>query len=324
MLGIDILQGNAFDMVKTLPDQSIDCVLTSPPYFGLRDYGMEFQLGLESTPEEYVEKMVKLFRGIKCALKDSGTVWLNLGDSYAGSQKGMCANGESYHGKKQLTNKGSVNIISKPLKAHEIGLKPKDLIGIPWAVAFALRADGWYLRQDIIWNKLNSMPESVKDRCTKSHEYIFLLSKCADYYFDHDAIQEECLTPFRPREKFNGETNVDTKTRGHGSHCGSGYMRAKRSVWSVATQSFYGAHFATFPKALIYPCVLAGCPEGGTVLDPFFGSGTTGVVCKELNRKCIGIELNPEYAKLAQARVDGFEKRSEIASARMEFEDVEW
>ena len=271
----DVLVGDNRETLKSLPDQSVNTVVTSPPYFGLRDYGKEDQFGLEGTPEEFCDNLVKLFREIHRVLKDDGTVWLNLGDSYAGSGKNRNADGSSNAGEntKQSTSQGTTEGNLVPVKAHEIGLKPKDLIGIPWRVAFALQADGWYLRQDIIWNKPNPMPEPVRDRCTKAHEYIFLLSKSKSYYYDHEAIKVEGAN--------------------------------KKSVWNVVPKPFKGAHFATFPPELIEPCILAGCPEGGTVLDPFGGSGTTAGVAYLHDRNSILCELNPEYAELVEKRIEG-------------------
>lgn len=293
-----ILLGDSLTILKTLESESVQTCVTSPPYFGLRDYGMEGQIGLESTPEAYVQAMVSLFREVKRMLRKDGTLFLNLGDSYG---------------------------------------KGKHLLGIPWRVAFALQEDGWILRQDIIWSKPNPMPESVTDRCTKSHEYMFLLSKSPKYYFDNNAIAEParyCGERNRsnmrggttdPKLKHHGLTGVK-KDRGktwqerkaagevmrHGlagaaaSNSG-GYLtketRNKRSVWSVNTKPYKGAHFATFPPALIEPCVLAGAPKGGIVLDPFFGSGTTGAVAVKNDRQYIGIELNPEYVTLAEKRL---------------------
>jgi len=269
---IKIIQGNCLNVLSTLDSQSIQCCITSPPFYGLRDYQMDDQLGLEETPEEFVTNLVDVFREVRRVLRDDGTLWLNLGDSYARSN-------------------------SK--------LKPKDLVGIPWRVAFALQADGWYLRQDIIWHKPNPMPESVTDRCTKSHEYIFLLTKSKRYYYDHEAIKESCISENRSREKNNGESAVDTKKRGSGGCCGvSSSTRNKRSVWTVTTMSYKGAHFAVFPEKLIEPCVLAGCPSSSTILDPFAGSGTTGLVAKRLGCGFVGVELNQEYVEMARNRLE--------------------
>ena len=291
-----IYQGNVFDRLKDIPDQSIQCVVTSPPYYGLRNYNVDGQLGLEDTPEEYVENLVKVFREVRRVLKDDGTVWLNLGDSYTNS---------------------------------------KQLVGIPWRAALALQSDGWYLRQDIIWHKPNPMPESIKDRCTKAHEYIFLLSKSAKYFYDADAIKTplkdesmrrlmqdiENQKGFGTPSKSNGnmkavggkdwQSNMagsGLKIKGHKGYfdkdgnpiCGP--MANRKSVWEINTQPYKGAHFATFPPELPELCIKAGSSEGDVVLDPFFGSGTTGWIAQRLGRKWIGIELNPEYIELAEKR----------------------
>lgn len=299
---ISVITGDALTELKKLASGSVNCCVTSPPYFGLRDYGVDGQIGLEKTPDEYVAALVEIFREVKRVLRDDGTLWLNLGDSYAGSNKGVMANGSIVGGAKQRTSAGTMlGNIAKAIKYD--GIKPKDLIGIPWRVAFALQADGWYLRQDIIWHKPNPMPESVTDRCTKAHEYVFLLSKSARYYYDAEAIKEPIISPARTKEKNNGESAVDTKKRGFGTHCGT-YSdgRNKRSVWTVPTKCYPEAHFATYPPELIIPCIKAGCPEGGTVLDPFAGSGTTMEVASRLGRNSIGIEINPEYSKLIETR----------------------
>jgi DNA modification methylase len=319
---IEIIEGDCREVLKELPDQSVNCIVTSPPYFGLRDYGVENQMGLEPTPAEFVEALVGVLREARRVLRDDGTLWLNLGDSYAGAGYSNHANtggDQRSDGGKQTHMTGS-------------GLKNKDLIGIPWRVAFALQADGWYLRQDIIWHKPNPMPESVRDRCTKAHEYIFLLSKSPTYYFDHMAIRTPLAASSVARlsqpnlENQEGSDRVPGKTNGKmkavrfggnkygdddreesrtksGNEWKESTGANKRSVWSVSTKPFKEAHFATFPPDLIEPCVLAGCPEGGTVLDPFFGAGTTGLVCQRTNRNCIGIELNPEYYDIAAKRL---------------------
>ena len=354
-----IIQGNTLDVLKTFPDESIDCCITSPPYWGLRDYGtakweggdvncnhhrdnkltddcitghsnmdgmvgdgiykdickkcgakrIDSQIGLERTPEEYVEKMVEIFREVKRVLKKDGTLWLNLGDSYNGGGRGGigCDNASL----KQSTNIGTLTM---PKVILDPNLKPKDLCGIPWRVAFALQADGWYLRQDIIWHKPNPMPESVTDRCTKAHEYIFLLAKSRKYYFDNKAIKEDSIDPesLNGRRKRNDDQFTQTQSfnnyRKGFSKIENGHLyekRNKRSVWTVTTKPFKEAHFATFPEALIEPMVLAGCPKGGVVLDPFFGAGTTGVIANKLGRNYLGIELNPEYIKIAEKRING-------------------
>ena len=270
------------------------CV-TSPPYWGLRDYGVEGQLGLEETPEAYVSKLVEVFRGVRRVLRDDGTVFLNLGDSYAAGGHGGHNKSESFNGHNDREGDRC------PKKAPP-GLKPKDMVGIPWMVAFALRADGWYLRQEIIWHKPAPMPESVTDRCTKAHESIFLLAKSQRYYFDSEAIAEPGVEPDRQRSDRIGGKNGATVRHSHGGVMGASQTRNKRSVWTVNTKPYKGAHFATFPPKLIEPCILAGCPEGGTVLDPFLGSGTTAAVAQKFGRKCIGIELNEEYCELAAKR----------------------
>ena len=351
-----LICGDSLTELKKMESASVNCCVTSPPYWGLRDYGtakweggsvdcdhkhpidcgpnatvgnttkgvqrpykdvcglcgatrQDNQLGLEKTPEEYVAKMVEVFREVKRILKDDGTLWLNLGDSYWANRS---ENGQSYDDNEvQRKRSGGKN--------HS-NIKPKDLVGIPWMVAFALRADGWYLRQDIIWHKPNPMPESVTDRCTKAHEYIFLLSKQARYYFDGEAIKEKMNCPERythrliapdNQRKRNGtnkkleaprinlKTIEATRLKGLENP-----FRNKHSVWTVTTKPFKGAHFATFPEDLILPCILAGCPKDGVVLDCFAGAGTTGMVCKKNNRNFIGIELNPEYVKMAEQRIN--------------------
>jgi DNA modification methylase len=335
-----IINSDCIEGLKTLPDESVDCCVTSPPYFGLRDYGHDGQIGLEETPDAFVSKMVEVFTEVKRVLKKEGTLWLNLGDSYAGSGKGANPDGSvhvSALSAKQGTHKGTTEGIKKPQKAHEIGLKPKDLIGIPWMVAFALRSSGWYLRQDIIWHKPNPMPESVTDRCTKAHEYIFLLSKSAKYYYDHEAIKEESVTyenrpagvvrnrlyDYDSKENNNPEAylkrvKLGAKSFSKGQAAGLGIEpsgngkndyydvptdRNKRSVWTVTTKPFSAAHFATFPEDLIVDMIKAGCPENGLVLDPFMGAGTTALVASKLNRDFIGFELNPAYIAIAKKRL---------------------
>ena len=291
---IKILQGNCLEVLKDLPEQSVNTCITSPPYWGLRNYQEEEQLGLEDTPEEFVESLVKVFREVKRVLRDDGTVWLNLGDTYCGTgHKG------NYTDPKHKEGRNGQKIA---LNNKIDGLKSKDLVGIPWRVALALQQDGWYLRQDIIWHKPNPMPESVTDRCTKSHEYIFLLSKNAKYYFDNESIKEDSVTIIKKRTRKTG-TGVDSNIGNKGS-AGNNGKRNKRSVWTVPTKPFKGAHFATFPPDLIEPCVLAGCPEGGTVLDPFGGAGTTGLVAQQHNRDSILIELNPDYIEIAEKRLN--------------------
>ena len=354
-----IYQGDSLEVLKTFEDNSIDCCVTSPPYYALRDYGVDGQIGLEENPEKYIERLTEVFMEVYRVLKPNGTLWLNIGDSYAGNcsvvSTGRCGMG-------------------KPRERidHRVfdGIKPKDLIGIPWMLAFSLRNAGWYLRQDIIWHKPNPMPESVTDRCTKSHEYIFLLSKSQKYYFDHEAIQEEANpnyisknirfggnkygdnddphfqiysgNVYEPKTKVRTQNNGYSKAGGHRDNSGGVgdyskhghtkncqydgqvpntmhlkredgikdevyYVRNKRDVWSINVKPNKEAHFATYPQELVSPCILAGCPEGGVVLDPFMGSGTTGIVANKLGRHYVGIELNPEYAEMAQRRI-GLEK----------------
>lgn len=363
---VQILEGDCREQLRNLPERSVHCCVTSPPYFGLRDYGVDGQLGLETTPESFVAELVSVFREVRRVLRSDGTLWLNLGDSYwnrspvrtssAGAFEETFTGGKISEGKRRRAN------------GHPT-LKMKDLVGIPWRVAFALQADGWYLRQDIIWHKPNPMPESVRDRCTKAHEYLFLMSKGPRYHFDADAIKEDSCRGYAWSSFSAGKTASHQLNRSqtgdrpqtkramelaeqHGltqAHidairsCGAtdagkgritqdgygknkpevialaveakaalgGYYREfliaekrnKRSVWDVSTKPFKGAHFATFPTELIEPCILAGCPEGGTVLDPFFGAGTTGLVAQQLGRNAIGIELNPAYATIARERI---------------------
>ena len=297
-----IICGDTLTVLKTLPDECIDCVVTSPPYWGLRDYGVSGQLGLEKNPEEYVTKMVEVFREVKRVLKKEGTLWLNLGDSYNGGGRGGigCENASI----KQFTNTGTLTMPKVNLVEN---LKPKDLVGIPWRVAFSLQAGGWYLRQDIIWAKPNPMPESVTDRCTKSHEYIFLLTKSQKYYFDNEAIQENSIHKEDPRAGY-GRIHYRGKREGYEGTGQENFViikekRNKRSVWTVTTKPFKDAHFATFPEDLIKPCILAGCPKDGIALDPFSGAGTTALVSKKLGRNYCGIELNPRYVEMSEVRI---------------------
>ena len=378
---VTILTGDCREVLRTLPDASVNCCVTSPPYWGLRDYGtakweggdaecdhspekrggrfatpvsgkqasnagsgtassrdcpcgarrVDSQIGLEKTPEEFVAEMVAVFREVRRILREDGTLWLNLGDSYnSGTQFNHHSSGLGEGNRYAEGDRGDWPGHRPMIN----GLKPKDLLGIPWRVAFALQADGWYLRQDIIWAKPNPMPESVTDRCTKAHEYIFLLSKSARYYFDAEAIKEPAADPAREKRcegenAYRGQAAIrprgatrrhrkpagwDTGAGAHGTIHRDGRAqeveyteteatnRNKRSVWTIPTAPYSGAHFATFPPALIVPCILAGCPAGGTVLDPFGGSGTTGDVASGNGRRAVLVELNPEYAKLAQDR----------------------
>jgi DNA modification methylase len=410
---IKILTGDCRETLKTLPDASVHCCVTSPPYWGLRDYGtakweggdaacnhrqvdirqrrglaaaanasdggnrtqaarndndlgipfrdicgkcgarrIDSQIGLEQTPEAYVAELVAVFREVRRVLRPDGTLWLNLGDSYWGG-KGASGSSKARATAKErgyVQSGGTVQMNKRPQDGTHDTIKPKDLVGIPWRVAFALQADGWYLRQDIIWAKPNPMPESVTDRCTKAHEYIFLLSKSAKYYYDHEAIKEPVTQSSIERlsqpnlehqagsDRVPGKTNGPMKAvgrggknafRGQGSNrdtetgpanrdgrdmkeIGTDDTRNKRSVWTVCTQPYKEAHFATFPRALIEPCILAGCPAGGVVLDPFGGSGTTGEVAASNGRDSILIELNPAYVKLAADRGGLFVGGSQI------------
>lgn len=414
-----VITGNCLKSLKELPDKSIDCIVTSPPYYGLRDYGtgewvggdpncphrrmskyskdtitghaqeelhgnvgdaiyktvcplcgairIDEQIGLEETPQEYINNLVEVFRECKRVLKDDGTLWVNIGDSYAAQRSGTHQPAETLAGGEHgvtkegdTVNRGRERGYNPTRNAKAIGLKHKDMIGIPWMLAFALRDDGWYLRQDIIWHKPNPMPESVKDRCTKSHEYIFLLSKSQKYYFDAEAISEPIAQSSkqrykqaiehqegsnRPQSKQNGNMKAvmprfggskygDNKDKHYQLYSGKEWVpkhknleykgqqnhsmherraegfgdieyatRNKRDVWTVATQAVKEAHFATFPEKLIEPCILAGCPTGGVVLDPFCGSGTTGIVAVRNERDFIGLELNPEYAEMSMRRI---------------------
>ena len=343
---VEILQGDCREVLKTLPEGSVNMCVTSPPYFGLRNYktavwsggdptcdhiekvaahggeradrdqsgnifyykgtcqkcgatSEDHQIGLEETPEEYIAQLVEVFRGVKRVLRDDGTLWVNIGDSYYNYRSGTAF-------VKQSVAKTNQDLPThSPSRNNKLaGLKSKDLIGIPWMLAFALRADGWYLRQDIIWHKPNPMPESMKDRCTKAHEYIFLLSKNKDYYFDYEAIKEPTVKSGGSPRQF-GATEQEGTGRGDiGNTFVDNGTRLKRSVWTVNTKPYKGAHFATFPTELIEPAILAGCPKGGMVLDPFGGSGTTGLVANNLGRNATLIELNPQYINIAEDRID--------------------
>jgi DNA modification methylase len=282
----------------------VQTCVTSPPYYGLRDYGHDGQIGLEETPEEYIKAMVEVFRCVWDILEDNGTLWLNIGDSYYNYRPGK---GQALVKQSVSGNKQDLPDVCARRGNKLQGLKEKDLIGIPWMLAFALRADGWYLRQDIIWHKPNPMPESVQDRCTKSHEYIFLLSKSKNYYFDHESIKEPITDSSKSRlnqdvENQIGSNRVPGKTNGNMKAVGF-ENRNKRSVWTVTTKPYSGAHFAVFPSDLIEPCILAGAPVNGIVLDPFMGSGTTAQVAQHLGRQYMGCELNPDYKELQDSRL---------------------
>ena len=300
-----IYHGDVLEVLKTFPDECVNCVVTSPPYWGLRDYGVDGQLGLESTPDEYVEKMVRIFREIKRVLKDDGTIWVNLGDSYSGSGKG----GQS---KEKRSENWQPEYVNKGIVPN--GTKLKDLCGIPWRVAFALQSDGWYLRCDIIWDKKTHMPESVTDRPTKSHEYIFLMSKSRKYYYDQDSTMVPTITNDDViRDRDTTKLNNTPGRRKMGGLKNNNYDRKNiRSVWHIPTQPFPKAHFATFPEKLIEPCIKAGCPVGGVVLDPFMGSGTAAVVSHKLDRNWVGIELNQEYIDMANSRIERETKQHKL------------
>jgi DNA modification methylase len=295
-----VIVGDNRETLSRLPEKSVQTVVTSPPYWGLRDYGESDQIGLESTPSEFVEQLCLVFDEVWRVLKDDGTLWLNIGDSYAAMRDSKAAPDTLRTGEgtkvSQAANRNPENL-------RAAGLKHKDLAGIPWRVAFALQARGWYLRSDIIWHKPNPMPESVTDRPTKSHEYIFLLTKSPKYFYDKEAIAEASFCPEREREAQNGEDAVARKARGFDNHLGTYATKNKRSVWTVSTKPYKEAHFATYPPELISPCILAGSAEGDTVLDPFSGSGTTGEVALKAGRNYIGLELNPDYAALSEKRL---------------------
>ena len=294
-----ILFGDCRDTLKQF-DEKARCCVTSPPYYGLRDYGGEDkQIGLEQTPEEYIQEMVNVFRLVRDNLTDDGTLWLNIGDSYYNYRPGKGGLPQQTVSNTKQDLPDQCNRRANKLK----GLKEKDLIGIPWMLAFALRADGWYLRQDIIWHKPNPMPESVKDRCTKSHEYLFLLSKNKHYYYDNDAIKEPAKD-WGTRDRTNGKYhNQGTGLQPHSGLTESYDKRNKRSVWSITNKPYRDAHFAVFPPDLIKPCILAGSEKGDIILDPFIGSGTTAMVAKELCRDYLGCELHEDYGKLIKNRI---------------------
>ena len=339
---VTILDGDCRTILPSLSEKSVHCVVTSPPYFGLRDYGVDGQIGLEQTPDAFVAEMVAVFREVRRVLRDDGTLWLNLGDSYAGSWGAQSRE----HAGKHAPNVSALSANQVKAAARRegrtgaipegSGLKPKDMIGIPWMVAFALRADGWYLRKDIIWHKPNPIPESVTDRPTSSHEHVFLLSKSERYFYDADAIREaESVPSWDDGSRTFGGVNKHGANVAHGERTtgrvattrkrgvpprhaeyetsdqsglddvGRGGGRNARDVWTIATKPFSEAHFATFPPELPERCIKAGCPAGGTILDPFGGAGTTGLVADRLQRNAILIELNPEYVEIARRRIEG-------------------
>lgn len=311
-----IICGDSLTVLKTLPDESVNCVVTSPPYFGLRDYGIEGQIGREETPNQYIENLARVFREVKRVLRADGTLWLNIADTYCGTG----SKGNHFDPKNPKGRTGQQ--VSVNHKAP--GCKPKDMMGIPWLLAFALRSDGWYLRNDIIWVKANPMPESVKDRLTRCYEHIFLLTKSGRYRYDGAAIAEPIAPVSAKRLKAgrgeknkyaNGIPGQSAQNINMGRKAGAitdemiSPYRNKRDVWHINTVPFAGAHFATFPPKLPETCILAGCPIGGVVLDPFFGSGTTGLAAKQNGRHYIGIDINAEYCRLAKERIDAMERR---------------
>jgi DNA modification methylase len=312
-----IINGDALRELQKLPGNSVDCCVTSPPYYGLRDYGVSGQIGMEETPELYIERLTAVFMEVRRVLKPAGTLWLNIGDSYwggkgySGSSDGIYQYRRRKEGKSitpECSCTGGKGMIRPTDRKHEY-IKAKDLIGIPWMLALELRRLGWYLRQDIIWHKPNPMPESVKDRCTKSHEYIFLFAKSGKYYFNHKAISEKSTWFETDKRAITAPTqskrskNSEYQCNKQGVYSSDG-TRNKRDVWTVCTETETESHFACFPQALIKDCIKAGCPENGIVLDPFTGSGTTAVAARKLNRNYIGIELNPEYVKIAKRKID--------------------
>jgi DNA modification methylase len=302
-----IICGDALLELQKMPSECIDCIVTSPPYYALRDYGVNGQIGLEKSPKTYIKRLVEVFSEAKRVLKNSGTFWLNIGDCYAGSQKGK--------GKKRRTGfQPTASDIGGIITTYNLaGYKNKDLIGIPWTLAFALRNSGWYLRQDIIWAKPNAMPESVKDRLTKSHEHIFLFAKSPKYYFDYQAIMENSkydnrknIVRSESKKYLPNSTGLSVQGLQKGGYrwqpTDGQFRRRKRDVWFVPTKPLNEAHFAAYPPDLIKPCILAGCPPGGVVLDMFMGAGTTALVAKKLGRHYTGIELNAEYVRMAEGR----------------------
>ncbi|MDR2903085.1 MAG: site-specific DNA-methyltransferase [Clostridiales bacterium] len=310
MNGNKIICGDAVDILRTLPSKSVNCCITSPPYYGLRDYGVAGQIGREESPELYIARLVEVFREVKRVLRDDGTLWIVIADSYADW---------SYAKKIRFSSKHSIENVATH-QEFRASIKPKDMIGIPWSLALALREDGWYLRSEVIWHKPNPVPESCRNRPTRSFEHVFLLSKDYHYYYDQDAVKEPIATGTTARRKRAVSGNhkyadaaigqpLQTFNRPRLNKSGENMAlpdtRNLRDVWSVSVKPYHGAHFAVFPTELITPCILAGCPAGGTVIDPFFGSGSTGVSAATLGRRYIGIDINPEYCALAEERLRG-------------------
>lgn len=312
---VTVLVGNTLDVLRSLPERSVQCCVTSPPYYGLRSYlpdghpDKHLEIGLEPTPDEYVARMVAVFREVRRTLRDDGTLWLNIGDSYAAGGSGGYGPASTLSGYTSEQTKGRQAYASAVSRKPAAGYKPKDLLGIPWMLAFALRADGWYLRSEIIWAKPNPMPESVRDRPTKAHEQVFLLSKAQRYFYDADAIAEPseyppgCGHEDRPQGSFAGKSANGINGRNDKAFRAIRETRNARSVWDIATQPFSGAHFATMPPVLAERCIKAGSKPGDAVLDPFGGAGTTGLVADRLGRNATLIELNPQYAAMARERI---------------------
>lgn len=338
-----IIYADAVCGLKELPDESIDCCVTSPPYYGLRDYGHDGQIGLESSVVEYIERLLEVFREVHRVMKSDGTLWINIKDSYAGSGKGAAKYVENAKKYKQGMSKGMLGAAkTAEVKPRDTGIKPKDLMGIPFILALALRAEGWYWRQVILWEKPNAMPESANDRCTECHEYVLLFAKSRHYYFDYEAIMEPAvgfdhtppaggrgtLRPNSRRRKGNAKSfrgggaytahqtvdnSTDAERETHGNTPNDTGLRRKRTVWSIATKGYTsanGEHYATFPPQLAKNCILAGCKAGGTVLDPFIGSGTVAEVALKHGRNCVGIELNPAYQTLIEERIQNGKRES--------------
>lgn len=307
LMSVRIINADVRTALKGIPDRTVHCIVTSPPYWGLRDYGVAGQIGLEESLEEYIAELLTIFRETRRVLRDDGTLWLNLGDAYAGSGKGLNGDGSHCAGGKQATNIGSIS--GNLSKTNVASCKPKDLIGIPWRIAFALRDDGWWLRSEIIWSKPNPMPESVTDRPTAAHEKIFLFTKSQKYFYNADAVRQPPASSWVGRwaqdiDHQNGSDRANGGAKTNGAMKAVGRLGANlRNVWTIATACFKEAHFATFPLEIPERCIKAGCPAGGTVLDPFGGAGTTGLVADRLGRHAILIELNPTYAAMAERRI---------------------
>lgn len=325
-MSFEVINGDALSALQGLEKSSFNACITSPPYYRLRDYGVDGQIGLEGTAEEYIARLVAVFAEVRRVLRDDGTLWVVIGDSYSGSGKGAAKYEKT--GTMQTNNQGSIGCPSIAGVGSGDGCKPKDMIGIPWKLAFALRDDGWYLRQDIIWAKPNPMPESVTDRCTKSHEHVFMFTKRPHYRYFADAIKEDavyadCGTTSAPRGSFGGKRHAHSDFK----HISESFRairqkRNKRDVWNIATRPFTGAHFATFPEELVKNCLLASTQTGDVVLDPFGGSGTVGKVAVEMGRKAVLVELNPDYCSMARKRIDPIDRQG-VLDFDMPWKDAE-